>query len=145
MAPGCGLRMRTSIFPARSRDIRVTFGHSTFKPLNRGQPRKASIAAKRPNAPITANANQAVRGSAAPKSEKGTRISATHINNLERGTIITYYLGTAICCRICSITSGTLSPSISNSGRRMSRCSSTGTAMALMSSGVTKSCPEIAA
>jgi hypothetical protein len=49
------------------------------------------------------------------------------------------HLGTAMPWRIRSITSATESPSISNSGRRMIRCSNTGTAIALMSSGVTKS------
>src|SRR3954453_11879352 len=53
--------------------------------------------------------------------------------------------GTAISWRMRSITSPTDKPSISNSGRRIKRCSSTGTAIALMSSGVTKSRPPIAA
>ena len=43
------------------------------------------------------------------------------------------------------MTSATVTPSISNSGRNIKRCSSTGPAMALMSSGVAKSRPAMAA
>ena len=46
------------------------------------------------------------------------------------------------CWRICWMTSATVRPSISNSGRRIRRCSSTGGAIVLMSSGVTKSRPD---
>jgi len=55
------------------------------------------------------------------------------------------YLGTAIVFKISPITSLTVRPSISNSGRSIRRCSNTGGAMVLTSSGVMKSRPFIAA
>ena len=55
------------------------------------------------------------------------------------------YLGTAISFNISLITSFTVKPSISNSGRNIKRCSSTGRARVLISSGVIKSRPLMAA
>ena len=49
----------------------------------------------------------------------GSTTAATHTRSLFRGTIMSQR-GTATCCRMRSMTSATVSPSISNSGRRMS-------------------------
>src|ERR1051325_11249702 len=66
------------------------------------------------------------------------RVAQGH-RDLDRLVVLSTHLGTAMSCRIFSMTSLMARPSISNSGRRMRRCSRTGTAMVLMSSGVTKS------